>query len=211
MPGSLSVLQVRVLLTLAGLSPRWTLTGGGALAGFHLAHRRTKDVDLFFHGLGALERLPEDAAAALRAEGMSVDFLQRAPAFCRIRAGLDGEVVLVDLVAEPVSNVFPAERRTVEAVEILVDCRAEILVNKLGALYSRSEIRDLVDVKALVDAGEDLDAALALVSRKDGGFSPPDLAWVLRTMNVPALSKADGYEAVGLLAFRDLLVDRLLK
>ena len=210
MHGSLSALQVRVLRALAALSPRWTLTGGGALAGFHLAHRKTKDVDLFFHGLAALERLPEDAAAALRADGMSVDYLQRAPAFCRLRAGLDGEVVIVDLVAEPVPNVFPPEPRGVEAVEILVDSRAEILVNKLGALYSRSEIRDLVDVKALVEAGEDLDRALGLVSRKDGGFSPPNLAWVLRTLNVTALAKADGYEASGLLAFRDRLVDRLL-
>ncbi|MDP2308761.1 MAG: nucleotidyl transferase AbiEii/AbiGii toxin family protein [Pseudomonadota bacterium] len=195
---------------LAGLDPRWTLTGGGALAGFHLAHRRTKDVDLFFHGLVALGRLPEDAAAVLSAEGMSVDFLQRAPAFCRLRAELGGEVVLVDLVAEPVPNVFPAERRVVDTTEILVDCRAEILVNKLGALYSRWEIRDLVDVKALVEAGEDLDAALGLVSRKDGGFSPPDLAWVLRTLNVAALAKADGYDAAALLAFRDELVDRLV-
>ena len=97
-----------------------------------------------------------------------------------------------------------------EAVEILVDSRTEILVNKLGALYSRSEIRDLVDVKALVDAGENLDAALGLVSRKDGGFSPPDLAWVLRNMRVSALAKADGYDAVGLLAFREQLVERLL-
>jgi predicted nucleotidyltransferase len=208
--GSLSALQVRVLRALAGLSPRWTLTGGGALAGFYLAHRQTKDVDLFFHGISALERLPEDAAAALRAEGMSVDFLQRAPTFCRLRAGLDGEVVVVDLVAEAVPNVFPPEARSVEAVEILVDSRTEILVNKLGALYSRSEIRDLVDVKALVDAGENLDAALGLVSRKDGGFSPPDLAWVLRNMRVSALAKADGYDAVGLLAFREQLVERLL-
>ena len=210
MLGSLSPLQVGVLQALAGLNPRRTLTGGGALAGFYLAHRRTKDVDLFFHGLPALGRLPEDAAAVLRAAGMSVDFLQRAPAFCRLRAGLAGEVVVVDLVAESVPNVFAPETRTVEAVEILVDSRAEILVNKLGALYSRSEIRDLVDVKALVDAGENLDAALGLVSRKDGGFSPPDLAWVLRTMKVSALAKADGYDAVGLLVFRDELIDRLL-
>lgn len=210
MPGSLSALQARVLKALAGLDPRWTLTGGGALAGFHLAHRRTKDVDLFFHGLDALGRLPEDAAVAMRAEGMSVDFLQRAPAFCRIRAESAGEVVVVDLVAEPVPNVFPVERRLLDATEILVDCRAEILVNKLCALYSRWEIRDLVDVKALVDAGEDLEAALGLVSRKDGGFSPPDLAWVLRTLNVAALASPDGYDAAELVAFRDLLVDRLL-
>lgn len=61
----------------------------------------------------------------------------------------------MDLVAEPVPNVFPAETRVVDTTEILVDCRSEILVNKLGALYSRWEIRDLVDVKALVDAPDE--------------------------------------------------------
>lgn len=210
MPGSLSSLQERVLRALAGLEPRWTLTGGGALAGFHLGHRRTKDVDLFFHGIGALERLPEDAAAALRQVGLSVDFLQRAPSFCRLRVQGAGEVVVVDLVAETVPRVYPADHVQLGDTEILVDSRPEILVNKLAALYSRSEIRDLVDVKALVDAGEDLEAALALVSRKDAGFSPPDLAWVLRTLNVPALARADGYEPSGLVAFRDRLIDRLL-
>lgn len=210
MPGSLSPIQDRVLRLLARLEPRWTLTGGAALAGFHLAHRRTKDVDLFFHGLAALGRLPEDAAAALGADGMSVTFLQRAPAFCRLRAEVDGEVVLVDLVAEPVANLFPSETHVVDSIPILVDTRTEILVNKLGALYSRSEVRDLVDVKSLVDAGEDLSAALALVVRKDGGFSPADLAWVLRTLNVAALARADGYDSAALTAFRDHLIDRLL-
>jgi hypothetical protein len=76
----------------------------------------------------------------------------------------------------------------------------------LGSL-SALQVRVL---RALVDAGENLDAALGLVSRKDGGFSPPDLAWVLRNMRVSALAKADGYDAVGLLAFREQLVERLL-
>lgn len=201
---------MRVLRTLATLDPRWTLTGGGALAGFHLGHRRTRDVDLFFHGLAALDRLPEDAAAALRADGLQVDVLRRAPTFCRLRAAVAGEVVLVDLVAEPVPGVFPPELRSLGAAEILVDSRSEILVNKLAALYSRAEVRDLVDVKALVEAGEDLDAALGLVNRKDGGFSPPDLAWVLQTTNVGALAKADGYDPAPLLAFRDALIGRLL-
>jgi hypothetical protein len=31
----------------AGLQPPWTLTGGGALAGFHTKHRETRDLDLF--------------------------------------------------------------------------------------------------------------------------------------------------------------------
>ncbi|MBI4872062.1 MAG: nucleotidyl transferase AbiEii/AbiGii toxin family protein [Candidatus Riflebacteria bacterium] len=140
----------------------------------------------------------------------SLSPLQRAPAFCRLRIERAGDVVLVDLVAEPVPRIYPPEERKVDEAEILVDSRAEILVNKLGSLYSRWEIRDLVDVKAIVDAGEDLDAALRLVVRKDGGFLPPDLAWVLSTIDVAALAEADGYNAEDLLAFRDRLVERLL-
>ena len=209
-PPRLPVLHRLALHALAPLEPRWTLTGGGALVGFYLGHRVTRDVDLFFHGLSTLDRLPEDAIAALTLAGVTVGVLQRAPAFCRLRVDRAGETLLVDLVAEPVAWVFAPEPHRVEGVEILVDSRAEILVNKLAALYSRLEIRDLVDVQALVGAGEDLDAALGLVARKNGGFSPPDLAWILRSMDVAALAKAEGYDAAVLVAFRERLVDRLL-
>jgi hypothetical protein len=48
--GRLTVLQERALVALGGIEPRWTLTGGGALAGFHTRHRVTRDLDLFFRG-----------------------------------------------------------------------------------------------------------------------------------------------------------------
>lgn len=54
MHGRLTQLQSRILDRLAGTEPRWTLTGGGALVGFHTAHRTTRDLDLFFHGLDKL-------------------------------------------------------------------------------------------------------------------------------------------------------------
>jgi nucleotidyltransferase AbiEii toxin of type IV toxin-antitoxin system len=56
----LSALQWRILERLSTLEPRWTLTGGGALAGFHLKHRTTRDLDLFWHGLNQLGSLPEE-------------------------------------------------------------------------------------------------------------------------------------------------------
>jgi hypothetical protein len=39
---------------LAGITPPWTLTGGGALAGVHLGHRETRDLDLFRRNRGEL-------------------------------------------------------------------------------------------------------------------------------------------------------------
>jgi phosphoribosyl-dephospho-CoA transferase len=44
---------------------------------------------------------------------------------------------------------------------ILVETPHQLLVNKLCALLSRSELRDLVDVRVLIESGLDLTRALA--------------------------------------------------
>ena len=44
----------------------------------------------------------------------------------------------------------------VEDATIAVDSRRELLASKLATLLERSEIRDLADVKALLNAGGDL-------------------------------------------------------
>jgi hypothetical protein len=58
-PSRLSALQIRILQQLAAIEPRWTLTGGGALAGFRTFHRETRDFDLFFRGQHALGKIVE--------------------------------------------------------------------------------------------------------------------------------------------------------
>jgi hypothetical protein len=55
------------------LTPPWTLTGGGALAGVHLGHRVTRDLDLFWRSRSEL--------GSLRADGLEVETLRTAPAF----------------------------------------------------------------------------------------------------------------------------------
>jgi hypothetical protein len=81
----------------------------------------------------------------------------------------------------------------------------------LAPSLERSEVRDLVDVKALVAAGGDLDAALG-APKKDAGFSPLTLAWVLKSYDPRPAAKALGWSATQteeLLAFRQWLIDRL--
>jgi hypothetical protein len=187
--------------------------GGAALAGFHTAHRGTRDVDLFWAG----EAIPvEDAELVRRLEaaGFDVHVVQRAPAFRRLRAERGGAVVVVDLVADAAPVVENAtEQQLDEDVRILVDPPHEILVSKLCALLSRSELRDLEDVRALLHSGEDLVRALADAPRKDAGFSPITFAWVLKDLPVDALGRALGRkeeERRALEAFRGELVDRVL-
>lgn len=57
----LSPLQREILVAFARREPQFFLTGGAALAGFHLGHRTTQDLDLF----ATADRL-EDGARALR-------------------------------------------------------------------------------------------------------------------------------------------------
>ena len=52
----LTALQWRILEILSALQPPWTLTGGAALAGFHLKHRTTKDLDLTANDPGSGRR-----------------------------------------------------------------------------------------------------------------------------------------------------------
>jgi hypothetical protein len=61
---------------------------------------------------------------------------------------------------------------------------AEILANKLCALLSRAEIRDIVDVLALETYGLRIEDALDLAHRKDAGLSPAQLGWVLSQVEV---------------------------
>lgn len=156
MPPSLTPLQARVLVALSPLSPPAVLTGGGALAGVHLGHRTTRDLDL-------------DVAD-------------------------HGEHVVVDLVADPVPNIEPPSLHRVEGVEIAVDGLHDIFVNKLCTPLSRSELRDLIDVHALLGAGADLGRAAADAPRKDAGFSPITLAWVLERYPLAKLAAALGHD-----------------
>ena len=63
--GRLTQMQEKVLVLLAEIEPRWTLTGGGALAAIHLGHRATRDLDLFWHGRAELGSLAAEVIRIL--------------------------------------------------------------------------------------------------------------------------------------------------
>jgi hypothetical protein len=208
----LTALQRRILGVLAGITPRWTLTGGGALAGVHLGHRETRDLDLFWRNRSELGTLVADALSVLRAAGLDVHVLRTAPALSELRVSDGRETCVVDLVAEPFPAIEPPEQAVVEGRAISVDSKHEILASKLATLLERSEARDLVDVKALLDAGGDLRAGLRDAPRKDAGFSPLTLAWVLKDFDPRPAVNALGWsarEAEELVSFRQWLIDRL--
>jgi len=197
------------------MEPPFVLSGGAALAGFHLEHRTTRDLDLFWRNREHLGDLPDVVEQRLAGAGLSVRTLQTTPAFVRLRVSDGSSAVVVDLIAEATNGIEKAVRHLVGAAEIiLIDSPRAILAEKLCALLERSELRDLIDVDALIQSGESLELALAEAPRRDGGFSPLTLAWVLRDLDVKELASAAGFDeptASRLDASRRSLVERLIE
>lgn len=151
------------------------LSGGAALVGFYFGHRQTHDLDLFTleNDIETGFLLAKEVARELNA---TVESIQAAPDFRRLLVKGDESSIVVDLIHEYTFQITP-EKRLVN--KIRVDTVEEIFANKLCALLSRSEIRDLVDVRQLERSGLSLDDALKAAEKKDSGLTPAQLAWVL--------------------------------
>jgi len=207
-------LQEQLITALAQALPTATLTGGAALAAFYTRQRTTRDIDLFFHGAARLDPIAlRTARDAIAGQVDRVVPLQSGASFARFEADSADERVIVDLVASPVPNIDQPDRRELRGVTVQVDTAREILVNKVVALLSRSELRDLVDVRALVATGGSLADAIAQAPKKDAGFSPLTLAWVLNGLPIERLARLDATpvdEVKTLVSFRDELIQRLL-
>jgi hypothetical protein len=177
---TLSPLQREVLEAFFRRESGFYLTGGAALAGFHLGHRTTEDLDLFT----ATDRLVEGEAALSSAAaeiGARLERLITAPDFRRWLATRADEGVVVDLVLDRAGGGSP---ETLRFGNVRVDSPAEILANKLCTLLSRAEPRDLVDVWALERTGLRVEDALPRAREKDGGLTPAQLAWVLSEVRI---------------------------
>ena len=200
MNSTLTPLQSELAARFFAIEQRFVLTGGGALAGFLLGHRETKDLDLFTR-----DRILDEGARALReaAEALGARVLARqiSPTFHRYLVQRGEEGLVVDLAVD-----F-AERGSapLRFGSIRVDSPEEILANKLCTLLGRAELRDLVDVRALELAGHRLEDALSLAQRKDGGLTAAQLAWVLSQIEIGDDARIPGGVSVALL--RKFLLD----
>lgn len=172
----LSALQLDFLHAFFQREHRFFLTGGAALVGFHLGHRETHDLDLF-----TLDDVMNEGFAVVqevaRQMNASLEALQTSPDFRRLLLRRNTEAIVVDLVRERVAQVMPEK---IVVGEIRIDPPEEILANKLCALLSRSEVRDLVDVRALEAIGYRVEDALPAAHQKDRGLTPAQLGWVLQ-------------------------------
>jgi hypothetical protein len=208
-PSRLTPLQRDLLHAFFAREQRMFLTGGGALAGFYFGHRDTEDLDFFSApelDLAEPARALEDAALSC---GASVTPMQSYRDFRRVRVTRGAEECIVDLVIDRAAMVDPEKARF---GEIRVDTLREIASNKICTLLSRSEIKDLVDLQALVGAGVDLGQAITDAEKKDGGVEATTLAWVLDQLTIAPSARLPGnVDPLALDRFRQDLIKRLRK
>ncbi len=185
------------------------LTGGGALGGFHLSHRPSEDLDLFAvppANLDAGERALHDAASAC---GAALRSVERFPDFRRFVAERGEERTVVDLVLDRAPQLSPEKPRF---GQVRVDSLEEIAANKVCALLSRNEPKDLVDLDRLLRAGLPLEEVLKDAELKDAGVSPASLAFVLDQWRIGEEAALPGdADPRELERFRRELVERLAR
>ncbi|MFS8065745.1 MAG: nucleotidyl transferase AbiEii/AbiGii toxin family protein, partial [Byssovorax sp.] len=127
----LSPLQEEILLSFFEREDRFFLSGGAALAGFHLKHRRTADLDLFADKAGLLEAGESALRAVAAHAGAIVKNVQTEPTIRRRLLERGDDRVMVDLVMDEAVQGYP-DKLLFGAVR--VDPPEEILANKLCTL-----------------------------------------------------------------------------
>ena len=204
----LTPLQREVIEAFFDREAGFRLTGGAALAGFHLGHRSSDDIDLFTSDGDAFERGPFVLREVARVVGAETEVRLHAPSFARyaVRRG-ESEAVVVDLVLDPVPVAFAVKEET---GPIRIDPIEEILVNKLTCILSRAEERDLVDLYFIEQKGLRIEEFFAAAMAKDGGCTPAVLAWLLSQIRIPdGIELAGGVSPADLRQFVDGLIVRL--
>ncbi len=160
---------------------RYFLTGGSALGIFYLEHRRSYDLDLFT----CEEVAPKEVQNLIRKIASQIDAQSEAIRttldFHRFRLSRDGGSEVVDVVMDRSPQL---DQVKVLIGGVRVDTLREMIANKLTTILSRSEMKDVVDLYFLEQAGHDLIAAIPDAREKDGGWDPAVVSMLLNSLSL---------------------------
>lgn len=151
--------------------PGFALAGSGAIREHGLIDRPTQDIDLF-STFDSIEN-PEAFASAVRAlrdtlldAGYEVENRRTGQYFHSFVVSKDGFATQIDLALD--YRIHPPTLLTAGPVLSLDDA----IASKLGALFSRGEARDYLDVDRIrVASGKSDEELLELASNVDTGFT----------------------------------------
>lgn len=168
----------RLALEAAGDEAGFALAGSGAIREHGLIDRPTEDVDLFTvqQAGSRFDSSLDRIIAALRAAGYIVETRRRQDTFAQLTiVGAQGRSTGMDLGVDWRAHLpVRLEVGPVLAIDDAVG-------NKVGALFSRAETRDYLDVDAIRCSGRYSDDELLSLARSaDAGF---DLEWFAQNLD----------------------------
>jgi hypothetical protein len=176
----LDAFQEEVLEAFVARESGFFLTGGAALAGYHIHHRSTGTLDL----CTVEDRVRVGEAALLEAAsdiGAKIQRLEAPEAYGKFFLRRGDDSVVVNITQDLCPQVQP--EKTIIG-EIRVDRPKEITARFLCALRSHFGLDDLVDLRALEIAGYTVEDHLEAASQRDPEVTPAELVRALSEFEI---------------------------
>lgn len=155
------------------------LTGGTALSRGYLEHRYSDDLDFFTNDDSSFNLHVERVITRLLSDNsLTLDVVSRAERYAQLTIQKEGAIVLkLEFVNDVPSHVGAIVNHPVLG---RIDSVDNILANKVTAVLSREEPKDLVDIWGICTKLElSLHQAITDAESKAAGIFPADLARVL--------------------------------
>lgn len=171
-------LQDAVLAVIGRLDTRFYLTGGTAVSRAYCHHRYSDDLDLFVNDDPSFSLWGERIIFALTQEpGWQCEINQRDDRFMRLTLVQDDVWLKIELINDVPSHIGEIHTHLVLG---RVDSVENLLANKLTAVLSRQEPKDLADIWALTRQYDvSITTAITDAQSKAAGIFPVALAHVL--------------------------------
>lgn len=152
------------------------LTGGAALAEYHLGHRLSYDLDLFTSEADLVVPFSYRVEQAIQSAGMKVTTVRRFASFVEFQVSQAEDDLKIDLALDAPFRLAPVERGD---AGVMVNDFQDMQADKTLAFFGRAEPRDAVDLYFLLQE-TDFEKLVALARQKDTGF---DLYWFAVALN----------------------------
>lgn len=176
----LTPLQSKYLDEFFRITQDFYLTGGTALSAFHLHHRYSEDLDLFTRhdeAFQEVQSLVSQTCLQLSVEHVSVRIT---PYFKHFRIGDPDNQLTLHFSRDFARQI----QLPLRFGNILVDSLEDIVANKICAALGRTEIKDLIDLYFLNEAGYTIPKYFEAAQQKDAGLSWETLAYTLSQFEI---------------------------
>ena len=175
----LYLVQDQVLIIISELETEFYLTGGTALSRAYLHHRFSDDLDFFVNDNDKFELYVDRIIQKLASEpSFDLEVLTRDERYVRLNLNSAGGV---ELKIEFINDVPSHVGKIVKHPQLgRIDSSENIFANKITAVLSREEPKDIADIWGLcIKLNLSIQDAIIGASSKATGIFPPDLARVL--------------------------------